>query len=386
MRTPTKKKVWLAALGFTLGMSWLAPSVSAKAEVEYGAVYDSWTSNFQASGSEVLMPFHFEFKAPNGRLQVTASTAFVQGHYLQKDLGFGGSAFDGNRLTDTLLGLAYSIPLGSFSSTLALKVNLPTGDKRWEQQQLPGNIPIIFESSRYRGRGFGFDGMYGIGKQFGDWNLSAVAGYLYSSSVDSVAGSQDVVDYGNYTVVGLVLGRRTASSLFRVKALDSIAQDSKIDGAPAFRVPTRTVLDLRWESGKTTRFLLDAGYSIYGKGKLVNTGVYGTELNGSFGDRFYLAPALEYGAGPKVRLTTGLLLKSIAANGYDETYPLYNGGGTVVGASQGLKWKMGNNTYTSYSLGYNHITNNQAALDSTGSLTDVTYNEVTFGTGVGYQW
>jgi hypothetical protein len=364
-----------------------ASIAAAKSDINLGTEYHTWSSNFQAEGYETLMPLSFAFLSQNGKFQVTASTAFVQGHYVTKDLGYGGSQFNGNRLTDSLLGVGFSQPIGSFNSALVVQANLPTGDKRWETIENSSSVPVIFESSRYRGQGFGINAIYGLGKDLGSgWNGMVSGGYLYSSSVDS-GMDWGKVQLGSYAVLGLSIARKTEMSMFRLKATEYLTQDTKAGSTAIYRAPSDTVLELHGEIGKSTRFLLDAAYSLYGKAELLQPVVGLTqESENSFGDRFYFHPSLEYGVSSKLQMSTGFTFKTIAANEYPADNSLYNGGGYLWGVDQGVKWWMGKNVYTKFSVGYNRITNKDAALDSAGRLTNVTYDDVSCGTGVGYQW
>jgi hypothetical protein len=133
--------------------------------------------------------------------------------------------------------------------------------------------------------------------------------------------------------------------------------------------------------------MVDAAYSIYGRAKVLQPVVgLTTEDEASFGDRFRVHPALDYRVSSKLRMTTGATLKVAMANAYPITDSLYNGGGNLFGADQGLRWQMSPDVFTRFSVGYNYITNYDAAYDADGRLTSVTYNDVSFGTGVGYQW
>jgi hypothetical protein len=371
--------------GFTLAGG--ASLASAKSDINLGTVYHTWNSNFQAEGYETLVPLSFAFLSNSGKFQVTASTAFVQGHYETKDLGYGGSQFNGNRLTDSLLGIGFSHPIGSFDSALVVQANLPTGDKRWETIESPSSVPVVFESSRYRGQGFGVNAIYGLGKDFGaGWNGMVSGGYLYSSSVDS-GMEWGKVQLGSYAVLGLSAARKTETSMFRLKATEYLTQNTKAESTAIYRAPSDTVLELHGEIGKSTRFLLDTAYSLYGKAELLQPAVGLTkESENSFGDRFYVHPSLEYGVSSKLKMSTGFTFKTITANDYPVTDSLYNGGGYLWGGDQAVKWLMSSNVFTKFSVGYNRITNKDAALDSVGRLTNVTYNDVSCGTGVGYQW
>jgi hypothetical protein len=375
-----------ALLTAWFGVGSVSP-LQAAMDLDLGVVYHTWNSNFQAEGYETLLPLSFMYRSHNGLFQVSASTAFVQGHYESKDLGFGGSEFKGNRLTDSTIGLGLAAPVGSFDSALAVQANLPTGDKRWENLSSPSYVPVAFESSLYRGRGFGLSGIYGLSKNLGGhWNAMLSGGYLYSSAVDSGL-EWGKIQPGSYALVGAALTRRTDSTLFRLKATQYLAQNTKAGDDSIYRAPSDMVLALKLETGTSVRFLLDTTYSFYGKAKILEPEVgLITEDEASLGNRFQIHPALEYGMGSKLRWTTGATLKVALANNYPTTDNLYNGGGTLVGIEQGLKWLMGKSVFTKYSVSYNRITSFDAAYDANGLFTDVTYNDVSFGTGVGYQW
>jgi len=385
-----KRGLLNAMLVLLFGLSvWVGvvPMASAKGGIDFGVDYHTWDSNFRAKGYETVLPLSLAFMTPNGRFQLTATTAFVQGHYVAEDVGFGGLEFNGNRMTDSVLGMGYSFPMGSFQSALALQANLPTGDEKWETYQNPAYEPSVFVSSRYRGYGFGLSGIYGLGKDFsGGWNVTATGGYIYSSEVDNGL-AWGKTKPGSYVLAGLAVSRKFDNGLLRLKANQYIAQDTEADGEAVFRAPGSTALAFHAEGGQDFRLLLDLAYTLYGKAKFLDeAGGLATEKKVSFGDRFSVEPAIDYKVSESLRMTTGGILKFALKNDYAQDDGLYNGGGALLGVAQSARLKVGPKTYLRMSLGYNHITDRDAALDDSDRLTDVTYNDVSFGTGVGYQW
>lgn len=385
MKTITKILGVVAAFGCLLAGG--SARAASQSSLDLGTEYHTWSSNFLAKGYETALPLSFLFQDRKGRIQVSASTGFVQGHYATKSLGVNGTTFDGNRMTDSKVGLGLSLPLGSWESALALQANLPTGDPQWERLEGNAYVPNLFETSRYQGRGFGLNGLIGLGKDVGGhWVAMLSGGYLYSATVDEGL-DWGKIKPGSYAVFGGSIGKRVEGFSVRLKAMEYLAQDTTAGDSSIYRAPSNTVLGFHLESGRSVRFLLDATYALYGKAKLLNIdGGLSGETKKSFGNRLSLHPAMEYAWGPKVWLGTGFSIKWADANGYQNIDALYNGGGSLIGVDQSLRLKMGAKVSTKYTLSYARITANDAAYDVTKSLTDVHYDDVSFGMGVEYQW
>jgi len=352
--------------------------------VETGASYLSWTSDLDRSGHEWAAPLGVGYRTSDGVLRVRFDSAFFSGRYDRKDLGAGGSVFSASKTADSTLGLTLAAPWGGARTSLAVSANLPTGDRNWEMLQRQGNLPLVLTPTRYQGRAFGLNVLGGVGRDWGAWSLSGAVGYFSSSSAPLSILGQDV-DLGNYAIAGLSLARGRD---FRFRIFQSMAQDTKLGGRPSYRAPSATVLESRWSTGNKVRATVEASASLFGKARREDPATESLVPEGqnSFGTRLDLSPGLEYGWGPHLVLRTGVKLQDVLRNGYGSADPLYEGGGSGIGVSQDFLWRTSRNVALDFLLGYSRLVNRDAGLTADLQLADVTYDVVTLGTRVAFQW
>jgi len=359
----------------------------AETELSYGALVTAWDSNLDRTGSEALLPVSLLWRPNSGTIQLRASSAYMMGRY-RIDTPAYANSFTGERMTDTKLGLDFYRPLGKMHFSLAISGNLPTGDPRWETYERVGNIPIIFMPSRFRGRGWGLNTIVALGFPLSDsWSLTASGGYLVNGSVDMGIVGADEVNIGDSALAGFALTRHAGPSLFRLKAITTLPGDGKVNGSVGFAAPPATALSFRWETGHGAHFTFLTNFDLFGKAKYVDgLGHLVTEADKSFGNRLTITPSLEYRLTSRTRMSTSARFKKVFTNDVANSSGLYEAGGYMAGGEQSLKWKMSGGFSSRLSVGYDRILHKNSAYDALMQFTDVTYNVVSFGTGMVFQW
>jgi len=372
------------------------PLAAAQGEFLTGYQYLSYDSNFTAHGTEQAIPLSLRVRLMGGRLKLNANTSYFMGAYRQDAVpavGLASSSYDPKKLSDSLVGGSFEFALGSFSSVLALQLNLPTGDERWELDQLidrqsPGNIPSVFVPTRYRGRAFGVNGLLGLGREFAKWNLGLAGGYLNSGSVEVGALASPVdLNAGDYWVGVVTLSRKMKGSRLRFKASEAIAQNTEIDGQDVFKSPPCTVLDLDFSTTGENRFALGTAVNLYGKGRVTDIlGVLTDEAEKSLGTRIEVKPSYRYSLGKRTGMETRLRWKYVLDNGYAEDDLRFEGGGVLLGAAQGFRYKTRGGLLLGLDAAYDRILHEKAAHDSGYRFTNVAYNVLALKSTVGVSW
>lgn len=356
----------------------------------------SYDSDFTAKGIEQAVPVTLRLSALDGRLRFHAGGAYLKGDYRREawaSSGVAAARYDAGEIADTVLGAAFEAPLGAFESAIAIQADLPTGDERWEQSQLtdrqtPGNLPLTFFPSRYRGRGFGFNALAGLGRRFSDWDFGIAGGYLRSGSMD--LGTVDApaeYDPGDVVVGILTAARKIPAGKIRGKAAVSFPQASRVDGSEAFVSPSSTTFEIRFQTPGRQRFSVNFSTTLFAKGRVTDAaGVLVDEERRSLGPRIEVRPSYRYAAGADWILETRARWKQVGPNGYPASDLRFEGGGNLLGLGQNFRIGMGGGFFLTLDGAYDHLLHEKAARDADYRLTAVTYNVLALKTGVGVAW
>jgi hypothetical protein len=256
-----------------------------------------------------------------------------------------------------------------------------------------GAIPFVFEPSFYHGRGWGGSLFWSLASTQENFNWGAGAGYLLTTTYTTGVLAQGTFNPGDsLAVMGSMGGSLSKTGKIGVQAFHTFAFQSKVtDPLSQFTSAESTVFIGQWlESMGSDKFALNASYSFYGRGMVADpvTGQQVREQQNYLGDRLELKPFLGYRMGPGVSMMTGLVWDHIFPNGYDASVPLfYQAGGDMVGVEQSATLEMGGGSFLNLAGLYHCVVDQKAATDTvTGSLYDVTFNRISFGANVGFQW
>ena len=162
----------------------MIPFWAVAGRVDLGVDYQGWDTNYLSpnNGWEILTPFSVSFDLDKG-FRVYGETEYAKGHYTGNNLYTGiNQTYDLSAMSDAILGADIHFDNFSLPGLLNVAVNVPSGDTSWETKQQIGNIPTQFVDSRYRGRGFGANVLYGLSFPSGSSELGVAAGYMYSSA------------------------------------------------------------------------------------------------------------------------------------------------------------------------------------------------------------
>jgi len=372
------------------------PAHALQGEFSTGFGILSYDSDFTAHGRENFIPLSLRLSALDGRLRFNGGGSYMDGSYRRDAVpvaGLEAAAYDAGRMGDLSVGASFEAPLGSFVSVLALQADLPTGEEKWEQFQLtdrqaPGNLPLSFYPSRYRGRGFGVNGLVGLGRAVADWDFGVAGGYLRSGSMD-LGSVESPVEYdpGDYWVGLMTVAKKVPSGRVRLKASASFPQTSRIDGLDTFTSPSSTAFEVRYLTPGRDRFAVSFACTLYGKGRVVDlAGKLLDEEKKSLGTRIEVKPSYRYGIGDRWTLETRGRWKQVGPNGYPEDDLRFEGGGNLIGLGQGFRILTGGGTFLTLDGGYERLFQEKAARDIEYRLTSVTYNVLSVSTGMGVAW
>lgn len=376
-------------LGSSASASWAGPM-----QFQLGYVFDSWTSNFIYSGTEHRIPASLRLTAPD--FSLSADTAFVVGDYERTSSGgFTAASYQANQLSDSALSASLDMKAGpSLVSNLTGTLNIGTGDTSWESQSADkGAIPFVFEPSFYHGRGWGGSLFWSLASAQENFNWGAGAGYLLTTSYNTGLAGQSVFNPGDSLVVmGSMGGSLSKTGTIGIQAFHTFAFQSKVtDPLAQFTSAESTVFTGQWlEKMGGDKFALNASYSFYGRGMVADqsTGQQVRETQNYLGDRLELRPFLGYGSGPGVSMMTGLVWDHVFPNGYGPTdKAFYQAGGDLFGVEQSVTFAMGGGAFFNLAGLYHYVFAHNAAQDNvTLAWYDVSFNRISFGTNVGFQW
>jgi len=380
-----------------LAASLTVPAWAGRFEVETGCDTMSYGSNYTASGSEVAVPLSMRWSLSGGHLMLNAGALYMKGDYKQAALpgvNLPAAEYKANHLSDSTLGGVWQFQTGQLHNLAALQFNLPTGQAAWESNELnvptkPGNLPLEFVPSRYRGRGFGMTALCGTGLEGKHTDLGVAAGYLKSGKTD-LNTLQDHYDLksGDYFLGAMTTGAKlTGFGSLRLKLSHAWPSPSLVNSQESYISPAFTNITLSYATGRSTCFSMDASYNLFGKTQIPDgTGGWMDESSASQGSIYQLRPSLQYPVSRSLRFVTAAVWKHVDANGYDQTDERHEGGGDLLGASQEFRIRLGSQTALLLEGAYNHILNDASALSADGALTAVAYHSVTVKSRVVMAW
>jgi hypothetical protein len=323
-----------------------------------------------------------------------ADTAFVIGDYEQAAFDTTPAAsYKSSQFSDSSLSLAVDFRLGpSVLSSLAGSVNIPTGDTKWEDQSAVGAIPFLFEPSYYHGRGWGGSLFWSVASDAEAFQWSVGTGYLLTTTYNvGLIGETDFNPGDSLLVTAGLGGKASDTENLSASVVHTFPFQSKVtDPLSQFTSAESTVFSGQWLSHMGgDRLALNLSYGFYGRGTVADpsTGAQIREDENFLGDRLEFRPVLAWRAGAGVLMQSGAVWDWIMPNGYppsDGSY--YQDGGYLLGAEQSMTFEMGGGVFLNLAGLYHYIVNQKAAVDVKGNLYDVTYNRISFGTNVGFQW
>ncbi len=348
-----------------------------------GVQYDGWNSNYVApvnfGGWEIWAPVNLNFALDKG-INVYASSEFGNAAYTDSLSGTPNTIYL-TGLSDTVIGGEFDFKGFGVPSSFNIGFNIPTGDQTWEIKQIASNIPTQFVDSRYRGRGFGIDAMYGLSIPAGGANIGAAVGYLYSGAFNPNFGTS--IGAGNQLKLGDSLFvalndvqpfSENQSQVIRLSCFYSLPTQQ--NSSNVFELGTNLNASYGWNNPDAFSFEFGGQYYFPGLRPDVN-GNLSIEAHNSYGPRLYFYPSYAFGD----LVITGRA-KYVLPNGYAVSDPLYVTcvGGFLLGLEPSVRLKLDNSSALKFSVSYNYITAQNAAVDVNGNPTNVIYNNWTFGT------
>jgi len=363
-------------LPLVIVLGFVSPAFSG--QLSLGVQYGGWNSDYVQpfNGWEVLAPFSLSFDLDKD-FGIYAQTEFMSGSYTDS-LGGTTETVKLSNLTDSVIGTEINFKSFSLPSMLNIGVNIPTGDPTWETKQLASNIPTEFVDSRYRGRGFGVSGLYGISFPTGDAEFAAAAGYQYPGAYNpSIGATPEDLKLGDSIFLSLNHVQPYSSDqneIIRLSAFYFLSTQQS--GQNSFRMGPNINASYSWSNPSALSFEVGAQGYLPGQ-RVDNNGNFGPEPHYSYGPRFYLSPSYAFGD-----FTLGGLVKYVMPNGYATSDTLYAVcyPGFLFGLNPSYKLKLDSDSDLKFTASYDYIIAQNAGVDSTGALTNVTYNYWTFGT------
>jgi hypothetical protein len=343
----------------------------AAGQLTVGVQYDGWNAPSTApaiSGYEVMVPFSAHYKLDD-TFGIFGQANFVGANYTGTLDGATSSSYSPADFSDSVLGTDIHFDSFGLPALLNVSLNLPSGNQDWETKQQVGNIPTEFIDSRYRGRGFGVNAMYGLSiPAGGDSQFGAALGYLHSGSFNT----EEIPD--------LDLGDSIFLGVNRIEAFGQ-NKSSVIRVSTLFFMPTTENGTQELQEGPNINasyaFNDPAGFS-YEVGAQLFTPASGTaalpEPHNFLGQRFYVAPSLALG-----NLLVAAQLKYITPNDYATFDPQYDGGGFVMGLNPSYVAPLDSVSDLKFSAGYDFIVAHNSGQTVSGRA-DINYNYWQLGT------
>jgi len=345
-------------------------------QMTVGAQFQGWNSSFVQpyNGYEVWLPFSMNFRVDN-KLGFYGQTEYGWGNYTENSQTINLANF-----SDSLVGMDLRFTSFSLPSMLNIGLELPTGDTTWEYKQILANVPTDFVDSRYRGRGFGLNAIYGLSFPAGEGEFGAALGYLYGGAWN-LAGNQASSSYassiqssdmrmGDSAFLALNHVQNYSNNqkdIIRISAFQSLP--SQLGGQNVFQLGTNFNASYAWQDPKGLSFEVGgqawlAGLRPDGNGNLV------AESHYSYGPRFYLVPSYSFGD-----LAITGRAKYVLSNGYTAGDINYDGGGILLGIEPSYRMVLDSGSALKIFGSYDFI---DALKYGVGSL-DATFNRWTFG-------
>ncbi|HVZ81285.1 MAG TPA: hypothetical protein VHE12_10905 [bacterium] len=357
-------------------------------ELQTGYVFDFWNSNFIYHGSESRLPL--SYRLSNEKWSFQLSTAFVLGDY-QADATPSSdvSKFSGQDLSDLSLRASVVLPTGGdVKSSFSGGLNIPTGDDQWEAKAGDGAVPYNFDPSYYHGRGWDFNVFYTLNSlgQGTQWGVGF--GFLQASSY--LNSGEAPAPWGALVGMGTLGFPAGADELFALRGVYSrplAANAPHVSGA--FTLSPTVEASGQWvkKLGRD-RLQLTVSYDLFGQSTFpdMSSGINSPTSETFLGDRLRVRPFLAWVFAPGVAMESGLEWKHILSNGYATDDQAYNGGGDLLGALQSATFQVDPATFFNLAGSYQYVLAKDYAKDTGGQLTNVTFNQFTFGANVGFKW
>jgi len=349
------------------------PMLATADQLNVGIQYDGWNAytdkNF--NGWDAYAPLSFKFQMVDG-VKVYGATSYNLGSYTADSVNTYMTG-----LSDSVIGGEFLFKMFSLPSILNVGVNLATGDEAWEVKQQTSIIPIEFVDTRYRGRGFGLNAMYGVAFPAVNGNYGMAVGYQYSGTFNPSLGlGVSNIDYKAGDSLFLALNRVItysdgAIATIRLSALYFLT--TELDGEGTFQMGPNVNASYSWSS--PSGFSLQLGEQVWLPSQRLAGGVLVTEPHYSYGPIFHLAPSYAFGD-----LTVGGLFKWVMANGYSVDDVLYKAGGFVIGLHPGYRIALDGNSSIKLSAGIDDVIAQKMGVDTVGNRADITWWYWTFGT------
>jgi hypothetical protein len=378
-----KKTTFLLAVLMALPLSGRAD------QFNLGVQFESWNSNFAypVNGWEVWTPISMAFKLDSD-LSVYAKGKFGAANYTCSDTIGNTYSNDLTNFTDTVLGGSLRFECFSLPAVFNISLNLPSGNPAWEGLQNESIIPTEFINSRYQGRGFGANVMYGLSFDTGKGGeLGVAAGYQYTGGYNVNAGiSSAAADLNLGDTIFLALNLVQAygkieKGIFRLSG--SYFLSTQDGGVDTFRMGPALSASYTWRNPKGFSVEVSGQYffpamRLNGLGELV------TESVNSYGPRIFLGPSYVIGD-----LTLAGRVKYVFANGYapgDALYDGVGGGGLLAGVEPSFWMGFDKESGLRFSASYDYVSRTDAGYDISANLVDATYNRFTFGSTYEVKW
>ncbi len=355
-----------------------------------GAIYDGWNSNYLTpltglntnQGSEFWVPMALNLNLEKG-FQVYGQGSFATASYIfPPDQSGANETLNLTNLTDSVLGTEIQFKSFGYSSLLNVSINLPTGDPTWETKQIVAIIPTEFMDYRYRGRGFGFNGLYGISFPMGKSSIGAGVGYLHSGSFDATGDSTAPLQLGDTMFLAFNFVQPGTGGYKEIARLSGYYSfTTQIAGVNEFQLGTNVNASYSWINPHALSVDLGAQFFLPSQ-RLSTDNVLTTESNNYYAPRFYVAPSYSFGD-----INLSAQVKYILPNDYPDTFsgsgvnPMYFGGGWLFGIGPSWKAALDDKSSLNFYGAYDYIVQNNANIDSTGTtLVNATYNYWIIGT------
>lgn len=346
-----------------------------------GAQFQGWNSNYASStpfnGWEIWAPLSLSLDLGKD-LGLYASGEFGSAAYT--DSANGTETVNLSGLSDTVIGGELHFDLGSLPSLLNVGLNIPTGDQTWEIKQIASNIPTQFVDSRYRGRGFGASGMWGLSFPAGTGAFGASVGYLNAGAFNPnfpgslVAGNQWRLGDSFFLALNNVQPfSGNQSQVIRLSGYYSLPTQQ--GGVNVYTMGININASYGWNNPDAFSFEVGGQYFFPGQIPDAN-GNFTAEPNSSYGPRVYFIPSLAMG-----EITLTGRAKYVFPNGYAVGDPLYATcvPGVLLGLEPSWTMKLDSGSALKLTVSYDYIAAQNAALDANNNYTSVIYNRFTFG-------
>jgi hypothetical protein len=356
----------------------MLPRVSQADELNVGVQFQGWNSNYLQpfNGYEIWAPLNCNFKL-NPDISLYGQTEYGMGSYTSS-LGGDTQTLNLNDISDTILGTEIHFKSLGQSSLVNVEFNIPTGNQSWETEQIPANIPTEYIDTRYRGRGFGVNALYGLSFPSGSGEFGAAAGYAYAGAFNPSYGLNanltSQLKLGDALFLALdhvqpFTGNQTET--ISLSAFQSFPTQE--GGQDVYELGTNFNASYKWANPKA--FSFEVGGQAWLPGQLADSnGNLTSEPFNYLGPRFYLNPSYAFGD-----FVVAGRAKYIFPNGYTYGNAYYDGGGFLFGIEPSIVFKLGSDSGLKFFTSFDDVIQRNAAPDINDNLTNVIYNRWTFG-------